>query len=191
MSRCAMATKCLLSCPWLHPPATPVPWPTFLPLAMPAVFVPWYIFLPLATHICCAYTMVHLPAGCPHLLCLCHGASSCPWPPPAMPAPLSCPWLCLPALALLSCLCLPTFMHLPHPCTHISAPHQLLYLEEPTIVGLLRYRSCEQHKGRQQGQQVYPHLSELWPMTHRLQVQVYMGTGISENAEAGKCTHSH
>ena len=114
-----------------------------------------HIFLPLATHICHPCTMAHLPAGCTHLPHLHHGASSCPWPPPAAPAPLSCLWLHPPVLASLSHLCPPTFMHLPHPCAHISvipschAPHQLLYSEEPTIVGLLRYRSCEQHKGRQ------------------------------------------
>ena len=88
-------------------------------------------------------------------------------------------------------------MHLPHPCTCISAtpgchaPHQLLYSEEPTIVGLLRYRNSEQLKGTQRGQQVYTHLSELWPMTHRLQVWVYVGMGMGENTEAGRCTHSH
>ena len=147
--------------------------------------------------ICCTCTMAHLPAGCTHLPCLCHGASSHPWPPPATPAPLSHLWLWLPVLALLSHLCPPTFVHLPYPCAHISAtlgchaPYQLLYSEEPTIVGLLRYRSYELHKGRQQGQQVYPHLSKLWPITHRLQVWVYMGTGMGENTEAGRYTHSH
>ena len=40
MSTCAMATKCLLSYPWLCPPAMPATWPTFPPLAMPATFVP-------------------------------------------------------------------------------------------------------------------------------------------------------
>ena len=58
-----------------------------------------------------------------------------------------------------ACLCTPPWasacLCLPHPCAHISAtpghhvPHQLLYSEDSTIVGLLRYRRCEQHKGRQ------------------------------------------
>ena len=115
-SVCATATKCSLSRPWPRPPAAPAPWPTFPPLAVPAAFVPWRIFLPLATRICRACTMAHLPAGCAHLLHLCHGASFCPWPPPAMPAPLSHLWLHPPVLALLSHLCPPTFVHLPHPC---------------------------------------------------------------------------
>ena len=113
---------------------------TFLPLATPTCHTYAMAHFPTLGHACCVYAIVHLPAlGHAHLLHLHHGTSSCWLCPPAMPAPLSHPWLYLPALALLSHLCLPAFMHLPHLCTYISAtpschaPHQLLYSEEPTI----------------------------------------------------------
>ena len=113
---------------------------TFLPLATPTCHTYAMAHFPTLGHACCVYAIVHLPAlGHAHLLHLHHGTSSCWLCPPAMPAPLSYPWLYLPALALLSHLCLPAFMHLPHLCTCISAtpschaPHQLLYSEEPTI----------------------------------------------------------
>ena len=149
--------------------------PSYLPVPAPAPPVPvgkcFFFFLSARVHDC----NLHAPtrASTPSLhppACACLGMPTLSRP--RLPARTCCSCACLglglpvPASPLRSCQC----------NSRCHAPHQLLYSEESTIVGLLKCRSCEQHKGGQ-----WETAGLLLPVYHgfglRVQVDARTGTG--------------